>query len=81
MKDIFVKKDWSEESILFYLHFKDGQAVRQVEVSKDGTKYLSIEKPIQGASMLYDQALADLHLENDDFITENEFEQAWLAKV
>jgi hypothetical protein len=77
MKEIFIKKHWYEEDTLFYMHFQDGRAVRQIEISPSGIKYLSLKNPVQGESALYDQSLDDLELDQEDFISENEFETAW----
>jgi len=77
MKEIFVKKYWDEEKILFYLHFIDGEAVRQIEVTQNNKVFLTIETPIMGDSMLYDQSLEGLELEEEDFITKLEFEKIW----
>lgn len=79
MKEIFIKKYWDEGDILFYLHFKDGVSVRQIEISPTGTKYLSAENPIQGESILYDKELEHLELEPSDFITKEEFDNVWKA--
>jgi hypothetical protein len=77
MKEIFVKKYWDEEKILFYLHFEDGEAVRQIEVTQNNKVFLTIEIPIIGDSMLYDQSLEGLELEEEDFITKLEFDKVW----
>lgn len=60
MGNTFIKKLWTESNIVFYLHFQDGTAIRQVEISEQGPKYLSTSNPIDGASMLYDQSLDEL---------------------
>jgi hypothetical protein len=80
MKEIFVKKYWAEDSIMFYLHFKDGEAVRQIEVTPSSKKYLTLGNPVQGDSMLYDQSIEDLDLDQSDYITESEFEIHWKEK-
>lgn len=77
MKNTFVKKYWEEEKILFYLHFQAGAVVRQIEVNANGKVFLSEKCPIRGDSMLYDQALQDLDLQENDFISEQEFEEVW----
>ncbi|MGF7076235.1 hypothetical protein [Mucilaginibacter sp. 3215] len=77
MKETFVKKFWEEEKTLFYLHFQDDMAVRQIEVNSNGKVFLSEEFPIKGDSILYDQPLQDLDLQENDFISEQEFEDVW----
>lgn len=77
MQEVFVKKYWDEEDILFYLHFQNGEAVRQIEQTAKGKVLLSSKYPIQGESMLYDQDLEELDLETSDFITEEEFNKEW----
>jgi hypothetical protein len=77
MQDFFVRKYWKEEDVLFYLHFKGDEAVRQIEVSDRGKIFLSLDNPIKGESILYDQSINDLDLHADDFITKQEFEKIW----
>lgn len=77
MKEDFIKKYWDEEDVLFYIHFQNDEAVRQIEVKSEGKIYLTLEEPIKGESMLYDQKLSELDLEEADFITEEEFNQFW----
>lgn len=77
MKDLFIKKYWDEEEILFLLHFHNNEAVRQIEVFKGKTVYLSLDNPIQGDSMLYDQSFNDLEVNDSDFISKEEFESEW----
>lgn len=80
MEEIFVKKYWEEEDILFYIHFQDGMATRQVEFS-GGTKILlSVDEPTKNESKLYDQSLEDLEISNQDFISQNEFEEIWRSE-
>lgn len=77
MQDFFVKKYWEEENVLFYIHFHNGKAVRQIEKKSEGLVFLSSENPQQGESMLYDQSLDELDLNESDFITEDEFSEIW----
>lgn len=77
MKNLFIKKNWDEEDILFYLHFQNGEAIRQIEI-KDGVKlFLTQDNPQIGDSGLYDQSLDELDLTESDFIEENEFNEIW----
>jgi hypothetical protein len=80
MKDLFIKKYWAEDDVLFYLHFQNGEAVEQIEVTSSGSVFLSVENPIQGDSMLYDQTIEELDLNERDFIGEEEFINAWNQK-
>ncbi|RKR05245.1 hypothetical protein C8C83_4584 [Flavobacterium sp. 90] len=77
MIEVFVKKYWDEEDVLFYIHFQDDEAVRQIEVKSEEKICLTLEEPIKEESMLYDQKLSELDLEESDFITEEEFNQFW----
>jgi hypothetical protein len=77
MQELFVKKYWQEEKIWFYIHFQDGEAVRQIEIGSKGKIYLTLENSRQGESMLYDQSLEELDISNSDFITKEEFEKEW----
>lgn len=76
---VYIKKRWEEDNITYYLHFIGEEAVRQIEVHPKKTLYLSIEKPISGNSLLYDQKLQSLKesLEKKDYITGEEFEDIW----
>jgi len=80
MKELFIKKYWDEEDILFYLHFQDGEAIRQIEISPAGKKYLSKENPVQDDSMLYDKEFEQDDFEENDFIKKEEFENIWNDK-
>lgn len=77
MKEVFVRKYWAEEDVLFYLYFQNGYAVSQIEVTKDSKVFLSTKNPQRGESMLYDQSLEDLDLNEDDFITKEDFMKVW----
>jgi len=77
MQELFVKKYWDEEDVLFYIHFRNGRAIRQIEKSPTQKLLLSLENPQQGESMLYDQPLSELDLEESDFITKEEFDKVW----
>lgn len=77
MKEFFVKKYWDEEDVLFYIHFQNGEAVRQIEETSRDRVLLTSETPLRGESMLYDQSLDELELNKSDFITEEEFNKAW----
>ncbi|MET0461765.1 MAG: hypothetical protein ABW007_01370 [Chitinophagaceae bacterium] len=80
MQEVFIKKYWAEENILFYVHFQDGKAVRQIEVTPDQKVFLSTENPVQGEFSLYDQLLDDLQLDQKDFITAPVFDAVWRKK-
>ncbi|OJU74572.1 MAG: hypothetical protein BGO09_02980 [Bacteroidetes bacterium 47-18] len=77
MQELFVKKYWNEEDVLFYLHFQNGKAVRQIEETSKGRVLLTSENPYQEGSMLYDQSVDELELNDSDFITKEEFNKAW----
>lgn len=77
MKEKFVRKYWSEDDILFYIHFSNDIAIRQIEISGNSKIYLSEDIPIVNESMLYDQSIEDLELDEIDFISKEEFEKAW----
>lgn len=77
MKEKFIKKYWSEDDVMFYIHFTNGIATRQVEISKNNKVYLTQNNPVVNESMLYDQNMEDLELNLNDFITKEEFEKIW----
>lgn len=77
-KEIYIKKKWEEENILYYLHFLNDYAVRQIEINHLGEyTFLSDDKPIKGDSILYDQKLSDLEIDKLDYIGEEEFNKVW----
>jgi hypothetical protein len=80
MKDQYLKKYWAEEQVLFFVHFRDGKAVRQIEATSRRTAFVTTENPVDGESILYDQHLNDLCADSKDFITAEEFERAWSKK-
>ncbi|WP_353159021.1 hypothetical protein [Myroides odoratus] len=80
MKEIYIKKYWDEENVLFYLHFQDDKAVRQVEITPTSKVLLTLDSPMIGDTMLYDQSLEELELKEADFITEVEFNEIWEEK-
>ena len=77
MADLFIKKYWEEENIVFFIHFRDKIAIRQIEVSDIDKTYLDLDNPIKGDSMLYDQDVGDLNLNEDDYISEEKFNEEW----
>jgi hypothetical protein len=77
IKNIFIKKYWDEEDVLFFLHFQNGKAIKQIEITPASKLLLTLNNPLSGSSMLYDQSLDELDLIESDFITEEEFNKAW----
>jgi hypothetical protein len=77
MQEKYLKKYWAEEQTLFYVHFRDGKAVRQIEATLNGKVFLSSEEPVQGECTLYDQHLDDLEAAPKDYISAEEFERVW----
>lgn len=77
MKNVYTKYFWNERGVLFFSHFQDDYAVRQIEIWKDKTLYLSKENPSQYESMLYDGKFDELELEDTEFIAREIFEKEW----
>ncbi|MBB1150682.1 hypothetical protein H4K35_11250 [Myroides sp. NP-2] len=77
MGEIFIKKYWIERDVMFYLHSKNGKIVRQAEITPISKILLTLDCPIKGDSMLYDQSLDELEVKESDFITEEEFNEIW----
>lgn len=77
MNDCFIKKYWKEENILFYLHFHNEIAVRQLEIYPQKIIHLTTNIPIINEHFLYDQKLEDLNLDDSDYISEKEFNAKW----
>ncbi len=40
MRDFFIKKYWEEDNVMFYMHFRNGEAIRQVEKTSGGIVFL-----------------------------------------
>jgi len=76
MTETFIKKYWDEENVLYYLHFIGNDAIRQIEIRGDKKAYMDVKNPVQALN-IYDQDLDELELEKEDFITKQEFEEAW----
>lgn len=62
---------------MFY-HFKNEEAIRQIEISLDGVFLTSTEKPFNGESFLTDQGFDCVDWEEEEIISKEEFEQAWI---
>ncbi|MET0465463.1 MAG: hypothetical protein ABW007_20050 [Chitinophagaceae bacterium] len=77
MKEVFIKKYWAQGNTLFYVHFQDGRAVRQIEVTPARKIFLSTAHPQQGDCTLYDHLLDDLQIELRDLISKTMFELVW----
>lgn len=77
MKDLYIKKFWDEENILFYLHSRDNVIVRQIEIQGTRKVCLDEKNPCQGEYALADVTLSELDIEYPVYITEEEFESVW----
>jgi hypothetical protein len=77
MQNIFIKKISEEQGLTFFIHFMDGNAVRQVELGDGGAVYLTTDDPVKGDAMLCDQGLEWLEYSDCDLISEQEFNDAW----
>ena len=75
--NIFIKKKWEDEDVEFFLHFINGEAVRQIEIYQNKVIFLSTQKTYDDDSMLYDQGIEQLDISTSDYITEIEFENVW----
>ena len=76
----YIKGDWREDNITYYIHFIGDKAVRQVEIQAAQTIFLSLEHPVCGDYILYDQSLKKLDLSSTVYITKNEFEKIWQSE-
>ena len=75
--DVYVRKYWEEEDILYFIHFQNGHALRQIEQHPEQeTLYLSLDDP-DDAAHLADQPLEELEISIADHISKEEFETAW----
>ena len=75
--NIFIRKKWDDEDVEYFLHFINGEAVRQIEVYQNKVIFLSTQKTYDDDSMLYDQGIEQLDISTLDCITEIEFENEW----
>lgn len=80
MKELFLKKYWEEDDILFYFYFNDNEAIKQIEINRKRIFLTSKESPINEESMLYDQSLEELEYEENEVITKEEFMNIWNCK-
>ena len=76
MENVFVKYYWDEEDTWYYVHYVDGWAVRQIELSPEGNSYLTKENA-EDYEVMADQQLDKDELQPDNFISPQEFEEAW----
>jgi hypothetical protein len=74
MSDLFIKKYWDEAETWYYLHYSGEDAVRQIEISPEGKKLMTLENDPQDIA---DQPLSEMEYESADIITKEEFEKAW----
>ena len=77
MKDVYIKMYLPEDDTSFYIHFKDEDAIRQINITPEGTFRTSTENPFNGDAMLYDQDYSELEINTNDFITEVDFLTLW----
>jgi len=76
-KNRYVKRKWDEEDVVYYLHFRGENAVRQMEIHSDHIVRLSEKDPVSGDSYLYDQNFSDIEWQAEDFIDKYEFDRVW----
>ncbi len=43
MTNVYIKKYWEEEDVLFYLHFINNIAIRQIEITPTETRRMSLD--------------------------------------
>ncbi|MEE1207535.1 MAG: hypothetical protein UHP27_05110 [Muribaculaceae bacterium] len=77
MIDRYIRKYWEEENVEYFLHFRDEEAIRQIEVHPDKIVMLSTEHPVDDESFLYDQNYSDIEWNVKDFISAEEFDKTW----
>jgi hypothetical protein len=80
MKHTFVKKIWSAENIIFYIHFEDDYATQQIEMSETGKIRLDRENPVKDFATLTDQSIDKFELKPDEYIDEAEFYRIWKSE-
>jgi hypothetical protein len=76
MEQVFIKKYWDEGQTLNYLHYVDGWAMRQIEITPDKDSYFSIVNP-NDVEYITDQPLDKSDMQEEDYITEAEFDHRW----
>ena len=80
MNEVYIKKRWEEDNVIYFIHFRNNIAIRQIEIYPDKEFYLSSSNPIIEDSMLYDQSIETLDIEYSDIISKDEFESIWNKK-
>ena len=73
VRDTFIKKKWDVNDSFFYVHFHDDTAVRQLE--RYPHRILKFSR--KWNDRLFDQSLAEMELNPNDMISEEEFESVW----
>lgn len=77
MGDLYIKKFWNEEGIMFYLHFQDDIIIEQIEIQGMRKVCLDEKHPCQGEYSLADVTFSELDIEDPIYITKQEFDAVW----
>lgn len=72
-RNVYIKKEWKENGIIFYIHYLKDSAIRQIEVYSN--RILRFSK--EWNDILFDQPKEELDLMPNDYITREEFESVW----
>ena len=76
MREVFVKGYVKEFDKILYIHYQNGEAIRQIEVTPTSKVLLTSNNP-KDYLIMDDQILNEAYLEPSDIITEEEFNKVW----
>lgn len=77
MEDLYIKKYWDEENIMYYFHVHNDVVVRQIEI-QDGEKNCSdIAHSLQDNASIADICFSEMEIDNPAYVTRQEFDSVW----
>jgi hypothetical protein len=76
MKEVFTKGYVKEVDKMIYVHYQNGEAIRQIEVTPTSKVLLTSNNP-KDYLIMDDQILNEAYLEPSNIITEEEFNKIW----
>jgi hypothetical protein len=76
MKEVFTKGYVKEVDKMIYVHYQNGEAIRQIEVTPTSKVLLTSNNP-KDYLIMDDQILNEAYLEPSNIIIEEEFDKIW----
>lgn len=75
MAEIFFRKYWKEGNTIYYIHFKNGIAIRQIEINENKIVCLSEQDSFYKEYFLYEHSFDELEdVKPEDLISKEEFD-------